>query len=155
MKIDSKELTDFLHAANKATYANKDAQKSPSLRPSSEDYHFEQGDLTYHDTYFGARDFVGEEIVYKGSVPVWGMNYYGHVLLPEVSTGDAYTILRPALMQEYTDILPVRGPQEYADGNSKYTNRVDGALEAFIGEENIFIDGKLVYRGWYHGGGIE
>ena len=155
MEISDKELTDFLNAANKATYANKEAPRSTSLRPSSEDYHFEQDDLVYHDTYFGARDFIGEEIVYKAGKPVWGMNYYGHVLKPEVSTKDAYTILRPALMQEYDDILPVRGPKEYVLGNSRYTNKVEGTLDRFSGEENIYLDGELIYRCWYHGGSIE
>lgn len=155
MKISHEELTKFLNAANKATYANKEAVKSASLRPSSEDYHFEEGDLTYHDTYFGARDFIGEEVVYKAGVPVWGMNYYGHVLNPDVSTKDAYTILRPALMQEYDDILPVRGPKEFVLENSRYTNKVEGTLDRFSGEENIYLNGELIYRCWYHGGNIE
>lgn len=155
MEISHEELTNFLNAANKATYANKKAPKSASLRPSSEDYHFEQNDLVYHDTYFGARNFIGEEVVYKAGKPVWGMNYYGHVLKPEVSTKDAYTILRPALMQEYDNILPVRGPKEYVLENSKYTNKVEGTLARFSGEENIYLDSELIYRCWYHGGSIE
>ena len=93
MKISNKELTDFLNAANKATYANKDATKSASLRPSSEDYHF--------------------------------------------------------------DILPVRGPREHVEGASKYENEVEGALNRFPGEEKIHLEGKLIYRGWHHGGNIE
>lgn len=47
MKISEEKLADFLNVANKMTYANKVALKSASLRPSSEDYHFEQGDLMY------------------------------------------------------------------------------------------------------------
>lgn len=155
MKISREELTDFLNAANKATYANKEAPKSTPLRPSSEDYHFERGDLTYHDTYFGARDFLGEEIVYKATKPVWGMNYYGFILDPRVPTKDAYAVLRSALMQEYTDILPVRGPREYVEGTSKYENKVEGMLDRFSGEERICVKGGLIYRCWYHGGSIE
>ncbi len=155
MKISREELADFLSAANKATYANKEAPKSASLRPSSEDYHFEQGDLTYHDTYFGARDFLGEEIVYKTEKPVWGMNYYGYVLDPSAPTKNVYAILRNALMQEYDDILPVRGPREYVEEAGKYENQVDGTLDRFLGEERIYSDGKLIYRCWYHGGSIE
>ena len=83
------------------------------------------------------------------------MNYYGHVLSPNVSTKDAYTILRPALMQEYDDILSVRGPKEFVLENSKYTNKVEGTLDRFFGEENIYLDGELIYRCWYHGGSIE
>ncbi len=152
--INLEELARFLNAANKETYANKEASKAVSLRPSSDDYHFEQGDLVYHDTYFGARDFVGEEIVYKAGTPVWGMNYYGHVVKEDVSTADAYTILRPALMQEYNDILPVRGPREYVEGDSRYVNKSEGTLDWFSGIEEIYIKGDLVYRCFYHGGFI-
>ena len=155
MKISEVELENFLNAANKATYANKAAPKSASLRPSSEDYHFEQGDLIYHDTYFGTRDFLGEEVVYKTKKPVWGMNYYGYILSPDVSTKEVYEILRSALMQEYSDILPVRGPRNYAEGTSAYENQVDGNLDRFSGEERIYFKEELVYRCWYHGGNIE
>lgn len=154
MKISVEELTAFLHAANKATYANKDAPRTVSLRPSSQDYHFEEGDLAYHDTYFGARDFIGEEIIYQSGVPVWGANYYGHVLDDAIATKDAYAILRPALMQEYDDMLPVRGPKEFVLDNSVYQNQVRGTLDRFIGEETISLNGKVIYRCWYHGGGI-
>jgi len=82
------------------------------------------------------------------------MNYYGHVLSPDVSTNDAYAILRPALLREYDDILPVRGPKEFSLANSRYTNAVEGTLERFSGEEHIYLDDVLIYRCWYHGGGI-
>ena len=154
MSIDSKELADFLAKANKATYANLEAKKSPSLRPQSRDYHFEDGGLTYHDTYFGARDFIGEEVVYKDAERVWGMNYYGFVLSAEVATEDAYKVLRSALRAEYDDILPVRGPSYFAEGDSEYRNAVEGTLERFIGMEEIFIGGRLVARCHYHGGQI-
>ena len=65
---------DFLEQANKSTYANKDAPKASSSRLKSEDYHFEKDGLIYHDTYFGSRDFMGEEVVYKNTEPVWGLN---------------------------------------------------------------------------------
>ncbi len=38
---------------------------------------------------------------------------------------------------------------------SRYTNRVDGTLEHFSGEEDIYLNDALVYRGLYHGGRIE
>jgi hypothetical protein len=64
-------LAHFLDEANKSTYAKKDAAKVKPLRPNSEDYHFEKDDLIYHDTYFGGRNFIGEEIVYQNQTPVW------------------------------------------------------------------------------------
>src|SRR3990167_1993362 len=153
-KIDLKQLAEFLNEANKNTYANKDAAKVSATRLKSEDYHFEKDGLIYHDTYFGARDFIGEEVVYKDGEPVWAMNYYGFILKPEASTKEVYSILRPALMQEYSDILPVRGPKEYKEGESIYRNSVEGSLERFSGNEEIILKGDKVYNCWYHGGAI-
>lgn len=152
MAIDLGELDAFLRAANRATYANKDASKTPSLRPASEDYHFEQGDLAYHDTYFGGRDFMGEEIVYKAGKPVWGMNYYGYLLKPEASEREVYDFLREALMQEVEFIIPVRGPSGYGHGLWSYANAAEGSLDRFRGLEAISYNDEEVYWCLYHGG---
>ena len=154
-KIIIKELTDFLNEANKSTYANKDAPKASSTRLKSEDYHFEKGDLIYHDTYFGSRDFIGEEVVYKNNVPVWGMNYYGYILSETTNEKELYGFLREALMQEYSDILPVRGGKNYQKDDWEYTNAVEGELNRFTGTEEIYRAGVLVYKCHYHGGFIE
>ena len=151
-KIDLQILTQFLNDANKATYANKSAPKSDSTRLKSEDYHFEKDGLIYHDTYFGGRDFIGGEIVYKDDVPVWGMNYYGYVLSPSVSERDVYDFLRKALMQEYTGIIPVRGASNYEENSWRYTNIPEGTLDRFTGKEEIYHNDMVVYRADYHGG---
>lgn len=155
MKIDPEELASFLNEANKSTYANKDAPKASSTRLKSEDYHFEKGGLIYHDTYFGGRDFIGGEIVYKDKIPVWGMNYYGYVLEPSVSEKEVYGFLRKALMQDYFDVIPVRGPKSYEDNIWRYTNTVEGNLARFTGKEEIYSGNELVYLAHYHGGSIE
>lgn len=154
MKIDISTLTQFLNDANKSTYANKDAPKVGASRLRSEDYHFEKDDLIYHDTYFGGRDFIGGEIVYKENIPVWGMNYYGYVLNPTISEKDVYDFLRKALMEEYNDIIPVRGPQSFADNDWSYTNSPVGDLGRFTGKEEILYKQEIVYRADYHGGFI-
>ncbi len=147
-------LSRFLNDANRSTYANKDAPKVASSRLKSEDYHFEKDNLIYHDTYFGGRDFIGGEVVYQDNVPVWGMNYYGYVLIPSVNEKDVYKFLREALMQEYADIIPVRGPKNYENGNLRYVNFIDGTLGRFVGKEEIYNGNELWYRADYHGGFI-
>ncbi|MFW5853332.1 MAG: DUF5680 domain-containing protein [Patescibacteria group bacterium] len=154
MLISDKELMIFLGIAKKATYANQLAPKAKSLRPASEDYHYEQDGLIYHDTYFGSRDFIGEEIVYKDNQPIWGMNYCGYIIESQISTREAYKILRPALMADCEDILPVRGPKEFMLKDSLYLNKISGEINRFFGEENIYLNNKLVYYGRYHGGRI-
>jgi len=153
--IDLNKLADFLKEANKQTYANKEAPKSGSLRPSSEDYHFEQGDLVYHDTYFGGKDFLGEEVVYQNEKPLWGMNYYGFMLTDEVTPKEINPLLRAALGAKYDDYIPVRGPALFENEIGVYKSSVDGKLDQFIGTEEIEVNGEVVYRCWYHGGIIQ
>ena len=75
--IDTNELATFLREANVNTYANKSAAKAPASRLGSEDYHFERGDLIFHDTYFGIsrfhrqRDHLQEPETSLGNELLW------------------------------------------------------------------------------------
>ena len=73
-----REITAFLIRAKRATYAGKGAETSPS-RTGSHDLVWQEGDLTYYDTYLGGREFAGEEALWKDGVPFWSMNYIGRV----------------------------------------------------------------------------
>lgn len=152
--IEINLLAQFLNEANKHTYANADAKRAAFTRLNSKDYHFEKGGLIYHDTYFGARDFIGEEIVYKDKKPVWGANYFGFIFEDEINEKDAYDFLRKALMQEYSDIIPVRGPKEYSEGDWLYRFSTSGGLENFVGQEEISFKNKTVYMCRINGGFI-
>ena len=154
MKISIEELADFLKESNRNTYANKNALKAVSSRLKSEDYHFENGNLIYHDTYFGSRDFIGEEIIYKMGEPVWGANYYGYIFSEKTDEKQLYGFLRESLMQDYSGIVPVRGPKKYINENWKYVNNVKGNLDKFTGMEEIYLNEELIYRADYHGGFI-
>jgi hypothetical protein len=154
-KISIDILDTFLREANLSTYANKDAKKAATLRPGSKDYHFERDDLTYHDTYFGATNFIGEEIVYKDGVPVWGMNYYGFTLNNEINENLFDAILRSALMSGSGDNIPVRGPKEFVNSEWKYTFNASGDLSNFTGLEEISKNNEVVCRLWCHGGFIK
>lgn len=145
-------LEDFLREANLNTYANESAGKCPSLRPMSNDYHFKKDNLVYHDTYFGATKFIGEEIVYKDGNSAWGMNYYGFVIDNDVGEELIDLILRPALMSGSGENIPVRGPKEFLNGEWKYSFKVDGSLFNFTGTEEVFKNDRIVYRLYCHGG---
>ncbi len=152
--MDTNTLARFLTEANRATYANKEAPKVASSRLRSEDYHFEKDGLAYHDTYFGGRDFIGEEIVYEKGKPVWGANYFGVVLDEHTSEKDVYGFLRMALMAESEGAIPVRGPSSFSAAGKEYRFVAEGDLWNFSGKEEIFFGGKLVYRALVHGGMI-
>jgi hypothetical protein len=148
-------LANFLNEANKQAYANKDAPKAPSSRAGSEDYHFEKDDLMFHDTYFGGRDFIGEEIVYVEGRPAWGINYYGFVLKPDVDEKELYDFLRQALMADNPTLMPVRGLDGFSSGDWAYRFSAEGKLRRFSGQEKILLKGEAVYQCWFHGGYIE
>lgn len=150
-----KELDSFLREANLNTYANEKVKRVSSLRPGSDDYHFEKGDLAYHDTYFGSTNFLGEEIVYENEKPIWGMNYYGFTLSDEISESLFDSILRPALMFGSGDNIPVRGPKEFINGEWKYTFETKGDLKNFTGIEEISKNNEVVCRLHCHGGFIK
>lgn len=148
-------LDGFLREAKVNTYANANVKKATPFRPGSNDYHFEKGDLAYHDTYFGTTKFIGEEIVYKNGKPAWDMNYYGFTLSNEISESLFDAILRPALMSGSGDNIPVRGPKELINGEWKYIFNAEGDLANFTGLEEISKDGEVVCRLHCHGGFIE
>lgn len=152
--LNKERIATFLNEANKNSYANKNALKSASLRPASKDYYFEKDNLIYHDTYFGERNFIGEEVIYDDNIPVWGANYYGFVIGERIEEKDVADFLRQALMQKCGDIIPVRGPVSFKNEKSEYRFNVSGDLENFAGTEEIFFSGKIVYRLFIHGGTI-
>ena len=146
-------IRDFLIEAKKQTYANENGKRIASTRKESHDYEYSKNNLTYHDTYFGGINFMGEEVVYENNIPIWGMNYYGITLDNNLSEEAMDKALRPALMQVGNDdTIPVRGPKEYINGKYKYTFHVTGDLDYFEGEESIYVDEKRVYILKCHGG---
>ena len=64
---------------NAINYANK-TNKVNSSRKESHDYSYQENNYTYLDSFFGAENFSGQEIVYKDEKPCWSMNYYGRVI---------------------------------------------------------------------------
>ena len=155
-----KELIEFLITAKKNTYANGKALRVEPSRQGSKDYHYE-GEIDckkaiYHDTYFGSKSFIGEEVVYIDSQkPIWGMNYYSHCLNQELYD-DAMKVLRSALMLvgEDNSVLPLRGPSHYQSGDFTYTFESSGSLKHFAGIEKIFKNDQLIYSLNCQGGEI-
>lgn len=151
------KLNNFLVEAKKQTYANENVKKQLASRKGSFDYEYSSNGMIYHDTYFGGTNFIGEEVVYeKDETPIWGMNYYGVTLDQKLSEEIVDKMLRPALMQVGTeDIIPVRGPKEYVNGEYKYSFKVFGSLEYFEGEETISKNNEKIYTLKCHGGLIK
>ncbi len=147
----NQEFISFLIRAKQATYASGRAPDASSL-PNSHDLHYIEGEYTYIDTYLGGFHFAGEEAVWLQAKPVWGMNYYGKMLVETIPDGFG-EFLKEALLHVPAD-RPYRGPVDYTAGDFVYRCKVEGEMERFIGEEEILLNGKRVYWLAFHGGEI-
>ena len=145
------EFLPFLVRAKRATYASG-AEPAGSTRPRSVDLIHREGDFLYIDTYLGALDFIGEEAVWQSDIPLWGMNYYGRMLVAEVPEEFSHC-LKAALMR-VPDEAPFRGPQHYSCGGLEYHCRWEGDLGFFSGREEICYQGARVFELLFHGGFI-
>jgi hypothetical protein len=143
------EMISFLIRAKKATYAGHGAESTPS-RPASHDLVYQEGDLTYIDTYLGGERFSGEEALWQNGQPIWAMNYTGRTVHQPFS-GD---FLKEALSHGTQD-KPYRGPEYYADGTYEYTMNVEGDISWHQGSEKIMAGGRLVYELFFHGGLVQ
>lgn len=144
-------LETFIVQAKTHTYAGN-GSKSLSYRPCSHDLQYQNGDYAYLDSYFGGRDFMGQEVVYYRRSPIWAMNYYGRIIRNDLITpAEAGTIIKTALTELYQEHRFLGGFKchhiwgLYIDTNS-------GTHENFSGYEWIEVQGVKAYELHYHGG---
>lgn len=141
------EIKKFLIEAKRQTYANESVEKIESSRLHSKDYEYRKDNMIYHDTYFGGTNFIGEEVVYVDNKPYWAMNYHGVTLDNSIGEEAMDKALRPALMLVgKSDIIPVRGPKEFHNGEYKYTFEIEGEFNYFSGIETIYKNNEKIYE---------
>jgi len=145
---DLDKIKSFLCTAKQNTYAAHGSEIESS-RLKSHDLQYEDGNLTYLDSFFGGEKFIGEEVLYIDRKPFWAMNYSGRVLSSDFS-GD---FLKKCLLAVKSD-RPFRGPEIYQDGIFTYHCNVKGVFDWFMGEEHIFFQTRNVYECVFHGGAI-
>jgi hypothetical protein len=151
--ISDPEFVLFLVRAKKSTYAAGDAGMVASSRPESHDLAYQEGEWAYLDTYLGGFAFIGEEAVWRNTVPIWGMNYYGSMMINEIPLG--FSDFLKKCLRFVSAEAPYRGPGDYQEGRFSYTCSWKGSLDWFRGEEEISFDGQAIYRLFFHGGMIK
>jgi hypothetical protein len=152
--MDSHELNSFIVRAKAATYVGG-GEHAPSCRPDSHDLKFSEGDWSYLDSYFGGRDFIGEEVVYCAGKPVWAMNYYGRILRDELITpAQAGQVIKISLSQMYLENRFLGG-YECTQDEYTYRDSSEGDCTSFHGKETISRNGITTYELLYHGGLIK
>lgn len=148
------QLNDFIVRAKAATYVGGGRESVP-CRSGSHDLQFNDGPFLYLDSYFGGADFIGEEVVYFEKKPVWAMNYYGRILIPDRITGtETGQVIKNCLSLLYQQGRFLGG-FKYADGRDVYFDTNEGGSDSFTGKEWIERDGVRVYELVYHGGLIK
>ncbi len=137
--------------AKATTYVGSGA-KSLSHRPGSHDLELHEGPFAYLDSYFGGSDFLGEEVVYYESEPIWAMNYYGRILEPErITAAEAGGIIKESLSKMYREGRFLGG-FTHATARGTYFDTSEGVPASFTGKEWIEREGVRVYELVYHGG---
>lgn len=143
---DIDKLIKFRLEANANTYAAF-LNEVTSTRMNSHDFHYEQGEYVYHDTYVGGEQFAGQEAIWRAGTAVYAMNYVGRVLDERFSGNFLKEALRAA-----DEKNPYRGPDYYQSGNYIYRSNVTGNIEWFQGYEEIWCEEIKVYECYFHGG---
>lgn len=152
MHDDDRKLKEFLVEAKRNTYAGNGAFMESS-RPGSKDLPYKSGEYYYQDSYFGGFNFIGEEAVWYKEEIIWGMNYYGEMVIEDIPEGFS-DCLKGALKCVPVD-KPYRGPEYFKSGEFEYKCNCNGNFESFNGDEEIYQNGKLIYRLKFHGGSIK
>ena len=144
------DLINFLVEARRATYA---IPHGTIVGDGTEQMSYDRHEWRYRDRYAGHNPSGGHELVWHNGKAVWMKNYIAEVVSDRRPISEIYDFQREVLGQPDPSHL-MRGPAAYANGNYSYTNDIDGTLERFSGHEQIFYDGKVVYRMTFHGGRI-
>ncbi|MHB1651359.1 MAG: DUF5680 domain-containing protein [Desulfitobacteriaceae bacterium] len=145
------EFKNFLIKAKRTTYAGDGALEECS-RPNSKDLHFREGEFLYIDTYLGDLDFIGEEVVWLNGVAIWGMNYYGRMLVDRITDGFGYCLKGALKAVKYE--APYRGPGFYRCEGYEYYCNWTGDITKFKGTEEITMDGTKIYELVFNGGAL-
>jgi hypothetical protein len=151
MSVDTNQLHAFIVRAKAATYVGNGEHVTP-CRVGSHDLRFSDGEWSYHDSYFGGTDFIGEEVVYFAEKPVWAMNYYGRILRGDLITAaETGQMIKASLSCMYKEDRFLGG-FEHTENGLTYVDASEGNADCFHGHELIRRGGEIVYELDYHGG---
>ena len=146
-KINLENLKEFLSEARRNTYASNNTPVDNPRLLGSIQMEFQRGDYFYRDIYFlGDKKFIGQEIVYQESKPIWGMSYNGSAI------GKLETIFLKEALFKLSEKCRFGEVCEYGRRELKYQDHGQGSLEEFSGEEKINLETKNIYKLDYQGG---
>jgi len=150
IKMNSK-LLNFIAYAKKQAYASS-TSRPKKTKDGGKVYVIKKGNYTYTDTYFGNLIDCGQERVsFKGKI-IWIMAYRGGIVEKYESIHhEAFNFLKICI-SKMPKGFPARGPKKLKQGFWEYENIWRGNIQGFIGEENIYNNGKKICFRNYVGG---
>ncbi len=147
------DLEQFIIAAKAACYIGGSGAVKP-CRPGAHDLAFQKDTYRYLDSYFGGTDFLGQEVVWYNTHPVWAMNYYGYIVQPDDFNAKlAGGVIVKSLAALYAQGRFLGAFSYDVDGYT-YVDKNQGDVQKFHGIETISRGGIELYRLEYHGGCI-
>lgn len=150
--MNKKTLLNFIAKAHRHTYAGpkeikiKYKCKQPILI-GHKDYHFEEGDFAYHDSYAGKTWAPGREVVFFKNNPIWSMGYQGRTFgnFDENFFQDSLFPFLQKALRTFKDEMPFRGPDKFEEKDFKYTFEMKGDYEYFTGQEKVYFRNEIVF----------
>ncbi len=141
------ELYEFIKRAARATFAGN-GEEVVSERPGFNELGYEEGELSYRDSYTGYIRSRGMEVVRFNGTPIWSSTYGGGMFEgKEAYADETFEFLKKALFAEEPGFISFRGPHEFIDGIWKYTYTQEGDINEFWGyEEIIFKNDPYFYH---------
>jgi hypothetical protein len=147
LSVNLERLKEFLAEARQNTYASDSSPIDNPRLLASKQLEFQKGEYSYRDIYFsGEKRFIGQEIVYQGSKPIWGMNYIGSQI------GKMETAFLKESLFQLSEKCRFGETCEYEKRDFKYQDKGQGNLDEFSGKEEILSKNKSIYKLNYQGG---
>tara|TARA_B100002003_G_C13946439_1_gene459067 strand:- start:259 stop:801 length:543 start_codon:yes stop_codon:yes gene_type:complete len=161
MKINLSDLVNFIYRSKKQCFANSEIKISQS--DGSSFYSHREFPWLYTDTYNGNIIERGTEDIYVDMVLFWSNQYRGGTLEKFWDKSRAISQFLKKALIETPEEFPIRGPTYFTLNNFKfndhtfkgelvYTNKWNGDILKFTGQERIRWNGTNVFYHDYMGG---
>lgn len=152
--MSKNDLKQFILEANQGGFAAGDEKTREKQDDGATTIKYERGEWKMVDNYVGGEPYAGMTKIFFQDKVVWSMVYYGLVDNKVDGFKEVYGFLMKSLLKMPSD-YPFRGPREFIEGEWKYTNKWEGEIEQFNGEEKIYLNNEMIFWTKYIGGVVD
>lgn len=150
--MDHQELEHFILTAREHTCLGQ-GRRLPPERAGATEIVYREGGLTYRDSYFGRRWLIGQEVVRRSGLVVWGMSYTIVTHDLPIPGEELAGFLQRGQLARYRE-RRLLGPHSYHERDLHYEDVNQGGLEMFQGETRVLYRDQKVFEMIYNGGRV-